>query len=132
MFLVPSEGPELEDAVRRADAGELCATGPMFGPKMRQPAGRPAELEAAVMTELLGPVGSWTAPRRLGDGTRRPLVLRATELGWQSDAEQGTSTLRFVLPKGGYATTLLGSVCVLVDAHGGLPAQEEAREGSEI
>jgi tRNA pseudouridine13 synthase len=37
LFDVPLEGPELDEARARAEAGAIAATGPMFGAKMRWP-----------------------------------------------------------------------------------------------
>jgi len=116
IFLVPTEGPELDDARRRGEEGLLTPTGPMPGAKMSWPAGAVGELERAVVEELLGSTETLAQHHHLGEGTRRPLVLRVSEARVDADAEARTATLSFVLPKGGYATTLLGLVCQPVEA----------------
>jgi tRNA pseudouridine13 synthase len=139
---------DLEDAVARAAAGALSATGPMFGLKMRWPEGAPLALEERVLEQALGvtaaasrtagappaaPVPgsadvSGSAPdatprdllaraRSAGEGTRRPLRMMVSELAVTcSDGDAGSLEVSFVLPKGGYATTVLGSACHWVDA----------------
>ncbi len=125
LFTVPAEGPELEDARARAAAGSLSATGPMFGAKMRWPEGEPAALErevlAAASTEGIDVAARLDAFRHLGEGTRRPLRLFVAEMATEvRDPDPVTGNVvvvaRFVLPKGGYATTVLGRACRLVDA----------------
>jgi tRNA pseudouridine13 synthase len=118
LFLVPATGPELADAVRRAAQGGICATGPMFGPKMTWPQGTVAELELGVLAELVGRPERLEAVAHLGHGTRRPLVLRLSEPSASPEVEHGYLTLGFVLPKGGYATTVLSQVCRPIDAQG--------------
>jgi tRNA pseudouridine13 synthase len=117
LFTVPLEGPELDDARARAAAGSLSATGPMFGAKMRWPEGEPAVLEREV---LAASAASFDAFRHLGEGTRRPLRLFVSDMAIEArdpDAEGSTVVVaRFVLPKGGYATTVLGRACRLIDA----------------
>jgi len=116
IFEVGADGADLESEQARASNGEIAATGPMFGAKMRWPGGQPAEIEreslaAAGLDEEL-----FARNKALGKGTRRSLVLRVSELAWEP-LEQGVYRLCFVLPKGGYATTLLGHACQLNDVH---------------
>ncbi len=126
LFLVPLEGPELDEARARAEAGAISATGPMFGAKMRWPEGAPAALERSVLEASdLGEPGKLEAWKSLGEGTRRPLRLEVKELtvtrltGTDPAATADGKVsleLRFVLPKGGYATTVLGQACRFTDA----------------
>jgi tRNA pseudouridine13 synthase len=153
LFTVPLEGPDLDDARARAEAGAVSATGPMFGAKMRWPEGEPAALEREVLDQATAGAGAaealrFEAFRHLGEGTRRALRLFVAEMttevlspglvvtmgetpkpparpapGETPGAPQpgATSTgravvvARFVLPKGGYATTVLGRACRLID-----------------
>jgi tRNA pseudouridine13 synthase len=126
LFLVAEAGAELADAERRADAGGICATGPMFGARMSWPGGAVAELERQVLLEQLGPADLLGAHAHLGRGTRRPLVLRLSEPRSTPDAEGGTATLSFVLPKGGYATTILSELCRPIDVQGRPSQLDEA------
>jgi tRNA pseudouridine13 synthase len=119
---------DLDDAVSRAAAGALSATGPMFGTKMRWPEGAPLALEERVLEQALGVTASASAPdatprdllaraRSAGEGTRRPLRMMVSELSVAAEGgDAGSLEVSFVLPKGGYATTVLGSACHWVDA----------------
>lgn len=113
MFLVAAEGPELDDAVARAARLEISATGPMFGASMRWPEGEPGALERRVLAEGFGDEGRLRELAHLGEGTRRLLRLLPAELSVDA-TEAGRLVVGFVLPKGGYATTVLGAVCRLV------------------
>lgn len=119
MFLVPLEGPEAGSARARARAGELVATGPMFGKKMRWPEGHPAEIEREVLCAAIGDPSRLDPWGHLGEGTRRPLVMPVAELSCEhlsDDAGGKALAVRFVLPKGGYATTVLARAVRLTDA----------------
>lgn len=100
-FLVEEAG--IEQA--RFDAYQTVTTGPLFGPKMRQPAGEPAQREASILEQ-----SGLTTEAFLGfgdelSGTRRPYLVRPSDLTATVD---GTSLrLQFTLPAGVYATTLL-------------------------
>jgi tRNA pseudouridine13 synthase len=109
----------------RAARGELCPTGPIVGDKMRQPEHEAFELEQRITVPLIEGIDLRRA-RSLGEGTRRSLLLRATEVfqnvisssldeAIPSDqrrisAQPCAILLRFVLPKGAYATTVLDNV----------------------
>lgn len=121
LFLVPADGAELKDAQERAHEGRVSATGPMFGAKMRWPEGVVGELERAVLRDAVGEPERLERFRALGEGTRRTLRLWIGELDIQdgqkeSEARFGDSlSICFVLPKGSYATTVLGCACTLVE-----------------
>lgn len=136
LFLVPLAGPELDDAVARAAAGAISATGPMFGRKMRWPEGAALALEREVLTRDIPDPHRLDAFAHAGEGTRRPLRMMVEGLEAAAPPEDGEDahaiSLTFVLPKGGYATTLLGRVFRLLDAAtlpsgspGDLPPEEE-------
>jgi tRNA pseudouridine13 synthase len=136
LFTVPLEGPELEDARARAEAGSLSATGPMFGAKMRWPEGEPAAIEREVLA------GAWPEPldlgrmRHLGEGTRRALRLFVSEMAVEvgearEEGRKRVVTARFVLPKGGYATTVLGNACRIIDASRGEATPDADDAGDE-
>jgi tRNA pseudouridine13 synthase len=109
----------------RADRGEVSPTGPMYGTKMREPTGRPAELERAVYLERLGSGFDLGRTAPFGEGTRRALRLgieavtaRPLEVPHPQEgvhgAEQDAALLVcFVLPKGAYATSVLGAAVAL-------------------
>jgi len=109
----------------RASRGELCPTGPIVGDKMRQPENEAFNLEQRIIVPLIEGIDLRRA-RALGEGTRRVLQLRVrdlvqTEITSSLDeaipSDQGRNSLhhgaievRFVLPKGAYATTVLDNV----------------------
>jgi tRNA pseudouridine13 synthase len=127
--LVPAEG-ELGEGPR----GTPLPTGPIFGLKMRQPEGVPLEIEQRVLHEGLGEGVVLENTRSLGEGTRRPLCLwlddfaierigttappvtsaeGETTYGVRDRLEEGGMRVHFVLPKGGYATSVLAKVLSL-------------------
>ncbi|XXX71657.1 tRNA pseudouridine(13) synthase TruD [Sorangium sp. So ce134] len=137
LFLVPLEGPEVADAEARAAALSISATGPMFGRKMRWPEGAPGALEREVLTAAIGDPRRLDAFAHAGEGTRRPLRLEVDGLAVSPTAEAASAdaprpagdpgagqgiVVSFVLPKGGYATTVLGRVFRLVDASAPQPS----------
>jgi len=87
-------------------AGELHVTGPIIGPKMKQPSAEPAAIEAAALRsvelgdEALAELG------KLADGTRRDLSIRVDSLDIR-ELGPGQLGLDFVLPPGAYATQLV-------------------------
>jgi tRNA pseudouridine13 synthase len=92
----------------RAARGEISPTGPIFGAKMRWPEGEPAKIEREMLRECVGNEMAFDAHPKLGEGSRRSLVLRASELVARPVGEDPAALrVLFVLPKGGYATTLL-------------------------
>ena len=118
----------------RAEQGELCPTGPIVGDRMRQPEAEAFELEQRIVVPLIEGIDLRRA-RSLGEGTRRPLRLRLSELSHESIAsslDEATSSdsphggcamrVRFVLPKGAYATTVLSNAFTISEA--GRPDRE--------
>jgi tRNA pseudouridine13 synthase len=109
--------PEVDGA--RAARRELAPTGPMFGAKMTWPEGEPAAIEREVLGVSDGSPSPFDAHPELGEGTRRSFVLFPKDVHAErvNDA-QGALRVEFVLPKGGYATTLLSSAVVLQEETG--------------
>ncbi len=127
----------------RAAEGEICPTGPMFGVKMRAPEGVPAALERAVLHEMLGDGVDLAVTKALGEGTRRALRLWIDDLRVERDApgdvqgevvspaEQGSSIgVYFVLPKGAYATTVIGTAVALEETAAGPDASASSEESN--
>jgi tRNA pseudouridine13 synthase len=115
----------------RAATGELSPTGPIVGLKMRQPEGTPGELEQRISGAILGEGFDLSHTRRLGEGSRRVLRLWVQEMRWEvQEEEPGHSAacvrVYFVLPKGAYATTVLGAAFEAADEH---QDREEEPEG---
>jgi tRNA pseudouridine13 synthase len=101
-FLVEDAAGEAE----RAKTFEISPTGPLFGCKMKFPAGRPLEIEEALLrAEDLSPADfDLTGGFRL-EGERRPLRVPITGIDMKSDSDG--LLLLFSLPKGAYATSVL-------------------------
>ena len=110
----------------RSDAFEISPTGPMFGPEMRWPTHEArAREEALLASSGLEP----TVLERLGKhapGTRRVVRVRPGEAVMERD-DEGV-VLRFVLPSGAYATSVLRELLKetddLVRIGGDAPSEE--------
>jgi tRNA pseudouridine13 synthase len=98
--------PEIDTA--RIASWEISPTGPLFGARMRAPEAEALERE----TELLARYGITPAHlervRKFGEGARRPARVRVQ--GCETRREGGDLVLTFALPKGSYATVLLGEL----------------------
>lgn len=90
---------------QRFETGETVLTGPVFGPKMRMPDGVPAEREAEVLRRFDLTLEAFSRFRKLTRGTRRALLVRPD--GFSAAVTDNTVRLRFSLPSGAYATSLL-------------------------
>lgn len=121
----------------RAEAGEVVVTGPMFGSKMRRGEHAVGELERAIGDEVFGVGFDFARVSALGEGTRRALVLRPEALTWtwvQRPSESpGVLSVSFVLPKGAYATSVLGAVFDLIEtkAPPSASSQDAPSEGAD-
>jgi len=133
----------------RAARGDVCPTGPIVGAKMRSPEGDVKALEDRIALPLLDGVDLDRA-RVLGEGTRRALRLRITDLlvkaasplqqvmdsstvgsAVESDSREQGASLRveFVLPKGAYATTVLANAFEVIDGSRGAAANASTEDG---
>lgn len=93
----------------RAESFEISPTGPVFGHKMRTPAGRAAVLEEGVLHEERLTREDFDIGQGLSQkGDRRPLRFPVGEVG--TSFLDGALTLKFFLPKGCYATVLLREI----------------------
>ncbi len=108
---------KVEDAAAeqpRADRFEISPTGPLFGYRMTQPTGRPAEIESRVLAptgltcQSFGQLGPLSSP-----GGRRPLRFPIHDPSAEArhDDRSPFIELRFALPSGCYATSLLREIC---------------------
>ncbi|MBX3211748.1 MAG: tRNA pseudouridine(13) synthase TruD [Labilithrix sp.] len=132
----------------RARQGEVCPTGPIVGDRMRQPEADAFDLEQRISSPLIEGIDLRRA-RSLGEGTRRPLRLRVADISHtilDSSLHEAASstpggpphagcamTVRFVLPKGAYATTVLSNAFSISDAgrlerSGEQPDEREERQ----
>lgn len=98
----------------RCAAFEISPTGPLFGRRMTPAEGEPGHLEAQVLVD--NGLSSEVFNSRGGaqeDGARRPLRVPIGDTACvMSEDEHGPCLeLRFELPSGSYATSLLNEVC---------------------
>ena len=89
----------------RFDAGEVVTTGPMFGPKMKAPAGEAAEREARVLGQRELTAAAFEKFSKLTSGTRRAYFVRPRRI--EVSPESDRLRVTFELPSGAYATSLL-------------------------
>jgi tRNA pseudouridine13 synthase len=133
---VQTDGP-------RVTVGEVSPTGPIIGARMRWPEGRPAELERLASAQILGEGFDLARTRSLGEGSRRALRLWVEDLRWETvkvdpaaPAGKHAACVRvyFVLPKGSYATTVLGTALALEEVRSadGVPAADEEETDGAI
>ncbi len=99
---------------QRFDAFQLHITGPIFGPKMKAPTGTAQELEEQVLAAHEIDREAFRRFSKLTSGTRRPLRLVLSDL--KLEPESDAVLLRFSLPPGGYATTVLRELVEATDA----------------
>jgi tRNA pseudouridine13 synthase len=98
----------VEDSAREAprwQARDLCLTGPMPGPKMREAKAEAADLEADVIAGLGLDPAALDELGRHAPGTRRDLLVMPEEVSVATDGDR--LRLRFTLPAGSYATMLV-------------------------
>jgi tRNA pseudouridine13 synthase len=92
----------------RVDSWEISATGPMFGAKMRSPESDALAIETALLARYGVTQEHLARVSRAGEGTRRPLRARVSEIAQRR--EGADLVLSFTLPKGSYATVLIGEL----------------------
>ncbi len=95
----------------RLAAGEVVATGPMFGARMRRPpGGTPAAArEAAILGAAGLSLDAFASVRALAEGTRRDAAVPLDGAAVAA-ADDGTLEVAFTLPGGAYATTVMREV----------------------
>jgi tRNA pseudouridine13 synthase len=90
----------------RAAAFELSPSGPMPGPKMTPPAGEPLAIEQRALAAMdLAPSQFAALPFGMARGERRPLRVPLHDA--EARAHQHGLELRFALPRGSFATSVL-------------------------
>lgn len=107
-FVIGTED-NLDDVHRRCAAFETTPTGPLPGTSVRTPSGKTADLERAVMQECGISEEQMARAPHAPTGDRRALraAVRGTSVESGVDEHGGFILLRFELPPGSYATTLL-------------------------
>ncbi|QDT63908.1 tRNA pseudouridine(13) synthase TruD [Calycomorphotria hydatis] len=109
MQVAPSGGSfevlSIEEEQPRLLAGETLLTGPMPGPKMRQPTGEPGKWEQLAMNRLEIQPEQFRQFAKLAPGTRRPMLTCPQD--FSVDKNDDRLVFHFTLPAGSYATVLL-------------------------
>ncbi len=109
MQVAESGGPfvveDLETEQQRFDSHEIVTTGPIFGPKMRSPAGQPLEWESQLLADFELEMEAFGNFKKLTRGARRPYRVFPQELTIES--ENDGLRLEVFLPRGSYVTVLL-------------------------
>jgi len=107
-FVIGAED-NLDDVRSRCTAFETTPTGPLPGRSVRTPTGVTADLERATMQELGVSAEQMGRAPHAPTGDRRALraAVRGTSVESGVDEHGGFILLRFELPAGSYATTLL-------------------------
>ncbi|RMG39039.1 MAG: tRNA pseudouridine(13) synthase TruD [Planctomycetota bacterium] len=90
---------------RRFESGVIVPTGPMFGPRMKRPHGRPERMEQQVLDVAGIDRRAFEMYPGLTSGARRPYLVFPEAV--ETRAEGNDLVLRFTLPRGTYATVLL-------------------------
>jgi tRNA pseudouridine13 synthase len=101
------ENPEAE--MERVRCFSISPSGPMFGCKMKQPEGRPGEMEEKLLCgEGLTPSSFNISGGLRMEGERRPLRVPMNNITVES-CEEGL-IFSFSLPRGSYATSVLREI----------------------
>jgi tRNA pseudouridine13 synthase len=98
----------LEGLDARARSFEISPSGPLFGPSMPRPAeGVAARIESEVLESegVTNETFENSVPVSQLSGGRRPLRVPVADLDWELDGND--LRLRFFLPRGSFATSLL-------------------------
>ena len=97
----------------RCDRFEISPSGPLFGSRMSEPTDRPGEIEQGALAQTgLGPDDFKAENGARIRGARRPLRFQPRDVTSSYDEDDHGSylELRFELPSGCYATTLLREI----------------------
>lgn len=97
------EAPDVDQP--RANAFEVSAAGPLFGPEMRAATGVPGQLEADVLTSAGVTIDTFKTGGDETRGTRRFFRVRLGDPTFEPGT--GTFKVTFSLPAGTYATVVL-------------------------
>ncbi len=121
--------PDVDRA--RLRAGEVVATGPMFGVEMKRPAedSPAAAREAQILAEAGVTFAELASLRKLAPGARRDAAIALAEVSVEEVAGDATAVrVRFTLPAGAYATAVMRELLKLPEESGA----SEGGEASEI
>jgi tRNA pseudouridine13 synthase len=101
-----SESVEIDGP--RVTNWEISPTGPMFGVSMREAASEASAFESSLLARWGITEAQLARVKKYGEGTRRVGRVRPSNV--KVDRDGGDVWLRFDLPKGAYATVLVGEL----------------------
>jgi len=113
VFLVGPTEAEASVEQPRCDAQEISPSGPMFGYRMTEPQGEPAQMEASVLSEHGLKPESFRLPRaEKAKGSRRAMRFFPKEPALSSGTDERGPFIQigFNLPPGSFATVLLAEI----------------------
>jgi tRNA pseudouridine13 synthase len=100
---------DVEAEAPRAENFEISASGPMFGSRMKQPAGAMLAMEQRILEEEGISCGAFDLGSGLRmEGERRPLRVPLGDVAYR--AEDDILLLEFSLPRGSYATSVVREI----------------------
>jgi len=98
------------DEQSRAERFEISPTAPLFGYKVLQASGQPGAAEQSLLAAAGLSLENWKLPQGLAmPGERRPLRVPLQQASVQAAANSGL-IIRFSLPRGSYATSVLSEI----------------------
>jgi tRNA pseudouridine13 synthase len=115
----------------RADSFEVSPTGPLFGYRMTAAGGQAGELETLILAREQLAAGAFRSRHLRVKGQRRPLRFRPQDTSIQlgADAAGAYLELRFMLPRGCYATALLRELFAVPDRQPPAPGGRLMEDG---
>ncbi|MEE2788614.1 MAG: tRNA pseudouridine(13) synthase TruD [Myxococcota bacterium] len=103
-------GTATSEEQQRLDGGEIDATGPLFGPKMKAATEDAGRREEAIRTECGLEDKHWQVLGRSAAGGRRVARIVPQAFTWSANDSDATVTMQFVLPPGAFATNILAEI----------------------
>ncbi len=108
-FKLHKEELASDEFVERMRSCRVSPTGPLFGAKMRQPSGRPFEIEQCILADSGVTNEHLANAKQIISGSRRPLRVPVAQPTLTSGVDELGDFIRlqFELPAGSYATVLI-------------------------
>ena len=108
-FKLDEEELASDGFVERMRACQVSPTGPLFGAKMKQPSGRPLEIEQRILAASSVTNEQLANDKQIMSGARRPLRVPVAQPTLTSGVDEYGDFIRvqFELPAGSYATVLI-------------------------
>lgn len=97
---------DADEGERRRQEYDIHITGPIFGPKAKSPHTVPKSWERKAIHDLRISEDAIGRLARNGQGTRRDVLLRISDLKWVR-VDESAIQLEFTLPSGSYATQVI-------------------------